>query len=47
MLVVFSGYFWWMMHERAGVEERALKERFGGEWEEYEKRSWRFLPWVW
>ena len=36
--------YWLAVVRFIGEEEKALAERFGGEWREYAKRTGRFLP---
>lgn len=32
------------LNKRVEVEEKALREEFGREWDEYVERSWKFVP---
>jgi protein-S-isoprenylcysteine O-methyltransferase len=32
---------------RIGIEDRALTERFGKHYEEYKKRTWALVPFIW
>ncbi len=41
-VAVGIGYAW-----RIHVEEAALKERFGAAFDEYEKKTWSLIPYVW
>jgi protein-S-isoprenylcysteine O-methyltransferase len=36
-----------MLLERTKLEERLLEERFGDEYRDWARRTWRLVPFVW
>lgn len=47
MFIANIGYGLWSMAKRVGIEDEALRRRFGKEWEIYAKRvRWGMFPGV-
>jgi protein-S-isoprenylcysteine O-methyltransferase Ste14 len=42
LVALIAAVLVWRIHD----EEVLLRSQFGGAWEEYRRRSWRLLPWV-
>jgi protein-S-isoprenylcysteine O-methyltransferase Ste14 len=44
--VAIAALFLIPLHARMNAEEGLLAEQFGGEYEDYRKRTWRLVPWL-
>jgi protein-S-isoprenylcysteine O-methyltransferase len=42
LIIGLAAYAW-----RIAVEDKALRERFGEEYEDYKKRTWALIPFIW
>ncbi len=45
--VLIEAMFWVIYWYRIEIEEQALMDHFGAAYEEYRKRTWRLVPYLW